>query len=397
VSQKPYPEYTASGVDWVRAPVPAHWATVKLGRLAKLRSGAAIDSGLVRESGPYPVYGGGGFRGYTDTFTNRRSHVLVGRQGALCGNTTIAHGPFFATEHSLVAHHQTELDIGWLAYNFEVMDLGQYAQSAAQPGLSADVLHSKRTIAPPVKEQRAIAEYLNRETAEINAFIAEQEELIALLAERRAATALRATLGREDAVNRGLLGRFLTKINRPAIVPGRVVTAFRDGAVTARSNRREEGFTVSASEVGYQGVAEGDFVFHGLDGFSGATGVSDSVGNCSPVYHVCAVNKEIDAEYAALYIRALGSSGFLGAYAWSVRQRAVDYRNWGVFSKLPVAFPGLEQQQDAVRRFQTAAREMDDAISDAREAIALSKERRAALISAAVTGKIDVRNHGGVE
>ncbi len=66
-----------------------------------------------------------------------------------------------------------------------------------------------------------------------------------------------------------------------------VVTAFRDGQVTLRSNRRTEGFTESIKEIGYQGVRKGDLLVHAMDGFAGAIGVSDSDGKCSPVCSVC--------------------------------------------------------------------------------------------------------------
>jgi type I restriction enzyme S subunit len=234
------------------------------------------------------------------------------------------------------------------------------------------------------------------ETGEIDAFIHDQEELIGLLQERRSAVLSRATLGRSDYVVQGHLGYFLRKLDRQAISGLGVVTAFRDGTVTSRSNRREQGFTFSDLEAGYQGVLEGDLVFHGLDGFSGAAGVSDSAGNCSPVYHVCYPSESVDAAYAALYLRALGTSGFLTAYAWSVRQRSVDYRNWQVFSRLPVEFPAVSAQLETVMKVREHLSEIDAAIADARAAMDLSAERRSALISAAVTGKIDVLERAGV-
>jgi type I restriction enzyme S subunit len=259
------------------------------------------------------------------------------------------------------------------------------------PAINASDLVAIKIAVPDGATQSSIANFLDRETAEIDAFIADQEELVRLLTERRVAVLLHHTLGLELST-RASLGQFLRKANRPVLGPN-VVTAFRDGQVTARANRREEGFTMSESNSGYQGVAVGDLVFHGLDGFSGAVGVSESMGCCSPVYHVCSAVEGVDPSYMALHLRALGVSGFLEAYAWSVRQRSVDYRNWMTFSKLPLALPKLSAQRTSVKEMEAAFAEIDLAVSDAREAIALSRERRAALISAAVTGKIDVRGH----
>lgn len=263
--------------------------------------------------------------------------------------------------------------------------------SGVRSTLNSDDLRKLRVPVPPADEQKTIVDFLDRETAEIDGFIADQEELIRLLAERRVAVLLHHTVGMEPST-RATLGRLLRKENRPVLGP-EVVTAFRDGQVTARSNRRDEGFTLSESDAGYQGVKPGDLVFHGLDGFSGAVGIADSTGKCSPVYHVCSTGDRADARYLAMHLRALGVSGFLEAYAWSVRQRSVDYRNWATFSKLPMALPEIGLQRKSVSEIESAFTAIDMAISDAREAIALSRERRAALISAAVTGKIDVREH----
>ncbi len=80
-----------------------------------------------------------------------------------------------------------------------------------------------------------------------------------------------------------------------------------------------------------------------------------------------------------------------------MRQRSVDYRNWSVLAKLPISVPSVADQRSAVLSINAETTVIDAAIVDAREAIALSKERRAALISAAVTGQIDVTDRYAAE
>lgn len=75
----------------------------------------------------------------------------------------------------------------------------------------------------------------------------------------------------------------LTLMLRTPDLHDEVITCFRDGEVTLRKNRREEGYTFSEKEIGYQGIEEGDLVIHGMDGFAGSIGVSDSKGKGSPV------------------------------------------------------------------------------------------------------------------
>ena len=78
----------------------------------------------------------------------------------------------------------------------------------------------------------------------------------------------------------------LTLLERPVESDDGVITCFRDGEVTLRSNRREEGFTFSFQEAGYQGIEPGELVVHGMDGFAGAIGISDSRGKATPVLNV---------------------------------------------------------------------------------------------------------------
>ena len=79
---------------------------------------------------------------------------------------------------------------------------------------------------------------------------------------------------------------------RPPQPDDGIVTAFRDGQVTLRSNRRTDGFTNALKETGYQRVHKGDLVIHAMDAFAGAIGVSDSDGKCTPVYSCCVPSNE---------------------------------------------------------------------------------------------------------
>jgi type I restriction enzyme S subunit len=403
---KPYPAYKDSHVQWIGS-VPTEWA-VEPGahrlRVAKEIVGERhpdYDRLSLTMNGVLP-------RSKTDrdglspssfaTYQVLRPGQLVFKLIDLENRATSRVGISDALGLVSSAYIAADVQRGWhprYAYYFYMAlyleGIFNVLGSGVRSTLNSDDLRSLRVPVPPKGEQKSIIAFLDRETAEIDEFITDQEKLVNLLRERRILVLLHQTLGLELGIP-ARLGRFVRKESRPVLGPN-VITAFRDGQVTARANRRDEGFTMSESDAGYQGVAAGDLVFHGLDGFSGAVGVSDSTGKCSPVYHVCSTMEDVDPSYMALHLRALGVSGFLEAYAWSVRQRSVDYRNWATFSKLPLALPRLDVQRASVIDVASAFAEIDLAISDAREAIALSRERRAALISAAVTGKIDVREH----
>ncbi|UYQ78203.1 hypothetical protein OF385_03315 [Glutamicibacter sp. JL.03c] len=252
------------------------------------------------------------------------------------------------------------------------------------------VLKTIDSYIPETDEQRAIADYLDQETTQIDVLVATQEELIRLLRERQAAIA-DAEFQRTEGKRTMTVRQTLVPLARRSVPGTGVVTAYRDGVVTLRTNRRADGYTMSAAEAGYQGVIPGDIVFHALDGFAGAVGIADSEGQCSPVYHVCSPRYDDDAEYLSLLIRYMGTSGFLSSQAPSTRQRSVDFRNWGTFARVPLVLPTVEHQKSFVEEYRQQTTQIDTLIAKAEEHIALAKERRSALITAAVTGQFDVR------
>lgn len=243
---------------------------------------------------------------------------------------------------------------------------------------------------PDFATQQQIVQFLDHETAKIDHLIAKQRELMDLLRLRNEANWHAAFTGFTPVKTRPLK-RLLTKLRRPALKGSGVVTAFRDGEVTLRSNRREEGFTFSETETGYQGVAAGDLVFHGLDGFAGAVGISDSDGQSTPVYHVCRLRDDEDnLRFVAYLLRYLGHSGFLATQAPNVRQRAVDFRNWQTFGQIPLSLPDPDEQERIVTGLDENAVEFLNTKTTIEKAIELLQERRSALITAAVTGQIEV-------
>lgn len=175
----------------------ANWKRIKLKYLVSLRSGDAIDAGDIKETGEYPVYGGNGLRGYTDRFTHEGSRVLIGRQGALCGNINYAAGKFWATEHAIVATIKQDFNTIWLGEALRAMNLNQYAQSAAQPGIAVEVIENLEVLVPPRATQDQIAHKLSANLAGVDGLIQSKQRLLELLSEKR-----RALIA--NAVTRGL-------------------------------------------------------------------------------------------------------------------------------------------------------------------------------------------------
>lgn len=252
--------------------------------------------------------------------------------------------------------------------------------------LQPEMLESMRVHLPDINAQREIAEQLDH----VDAMILRLDDLALKLREH--ANASLVELGRRlvGTGERVRLGLMLAKCARAPLPEDGVVTAFRDGQVALRSRRREEGFTMSASEAGYQGVEPGDFVFHGLDGFAGAVGVSEDRGKASPAYHVCSATELTSERFMAWAVRALSLNGFVESYSFSVRQRSVDFRSWDTFARLPMTYVPLAEQQritDHLDNLNGRINQMQTRVTSLRE---LLIERLSAHITHAITGREEV-------
>lgn len=288
--------------------------------------------------------------------------------------------------------------------------LGWWARSAFSSGLfaslasganiyhlSAERVRSLRILLPPLDEQRCIADFLDAEVAKIDSLVSKKLDLLALLEERIEGRILEwvgdSRVVNPDSSNPALpIRRLLSKVVRPAEPDQDMITAFRDGEVTARSLRRVDGYTLSATtDAQGQHVQVGDVVIHGLDGFAGAIGTSEAAGNCSPVYHVCIPRGGGNPLFFGRLLRVLAVCGYLGLFAVSTRERAVDFRNWDLFGRIPVPDVPLREQEE-IGAWISSARPLRVAVERSN---ALAEERRQVLITAAVTGQIDVSTASG--
>ena len=128
---------------------------------SEFKSGKNIKADSISESGEYPVYGGNGLRGYTSSYNHEGLYVLIGRQGALCGNVRSVNGKTYITEHAIAAAGNEKSNTSFLHYLFIKMNLGQYSDQSAQPGLAVNKLLKLKVLLPPISEQKKIAKLLS--------------------------------------------------------------------------------------------------------------------------------------------------------------------------------------------------------------------------------------------
>lgn len=181
---------------------------------------------------------------------------------------------------------------------------------------------------------------------------------------------------------------FLQLLSRPVKDDDDVVTCFRDGEVTLRKHRREDGFTVALKECGYQGVEPGDLVVHGMDGFAGSIGISDSRGKASPVLNVLDTSE--DKRYVMYYLRSLAMRDVFLALSTGIRVRSCDLR-WSKLGDIQYLLPPLSTQRKIAAYLDTRCAKIDEMVSDAKKTIEEYKAWKASVIFEAVTGKMEVR------
>lgn len=134
---------------------------------SRFSSGKTISASNVFNEGKYPVYGGNGLRGYTDTYNFDGECAIIGRQGAYCGNVKFFSGKGYMTEHAIVAVANQNNNSRFLAYKFTLMDLRRYAGQSAQPGLSVETLLDVEIDVPEKNAQDNIARVLSTIDAKI--------------------------------------------------------------------------------------------------------------------------------------------------------------------------------------------------------------------------------------
>ena len=156
--------FPAKGCDTPEIRFPGFtgaWEQRKLGELSSVfKSGDFISASEIAETGKYPVFGGNGLRGFTDRYNHDGEYVLIGRQGALCGNVNYSVGKSYFTEHAIAVKAGKANETRFLYYLFSTMNLGQYSGQSAQPGLAVGNLIALENVVPNKAEQSKISSIL---------------------------------------------------------------------------------------------------------------------------------------------------------------------------------------------------------------------------------------------
>lgn len=114
-----------------------------MGEIFAMKAGKSIPSSDILDTNPgeyFDCYGANGLRGYVAKPNRHTDNILIGRQGALCGNVCFAKGPYYATDHAVVVDNSPFFNTHFLFHLLTNANLNQYKTAGAQPGLSVEIL-----------------------------------------------------------------------------------------------------------------------------------------------------------------------------------------------------------------------------------------------------------------
>ena len=437
---KPYPAYKPSGVEWLRE-IPAHWEIKRLKYVAALNPSASelrklepdtevsfvpmesvgenggLDLSVTKDlsdvAGVYTYFGDG------DVVVAKITPCFENGKGSLAGE--LVNGIAFGTTELHVMRCRPELDKQFafyltLADAFRKLGEAEMYGAGGQKRVPESFIANLKHPLPPLPEQQAIATFLDWETARIDALVAKKDRLIELLQEKRTALITRAaTRGLDPKVpvkSSGvewlgeIPGHWEVKrlkyiadlINGAAFKPAEWGT---EGTPIIRIQNLNGGdeFNHTTRKLPMEFIAQkGDLLF----GWSGNRGTSFGPFRWwrEGEYYV---NQHI-FRVLPLNVRNVNREWFywvLKAVTFHVERQA-----HGIIGMVHVTrdklgaiyipfLPNVEEQQSIAAYLERETTKLDSLIAKVREAIECLRELRTALISAAVTGRIDVREEAG--
>ncbi len=411
---RPYRDYEESAVGSLGC-VPSHWSVLPLKRVCRLHYGdsLALDD---RVDGGVTVFGSNGPIGKHDQRNTQGPCVIVGRKGSFGKVSYSADATFAIDTAFFVDSRHCGEDIRWLYYALQSARLDAASKDSVVPGLDRQDAYAQLLAVGPMSEQRAIADFLDRETAKIDALVAKKERLIELLEEKRASLITRTvTQGLDFDVpvkDSGVewLGEIpmhweVGKLKSLAggTTVGIVVTPSKyyvnDGVPCLRSLNVSGGaidtedivfISQSANELHRKSrIYVGDIVVvrTGQAGTAAVVPGELDGANCIDLL-IVRRSKRILPKFMYYYLNS--SAAISQAKSKSVGAIQAYY-NTSTLSRLVVPDLPLDEQQEIVTCLDKTTKDLDGLVAKVQLAATLLEEFRAALISEAVTGKIDVR------
>lgn len=392
MTAKLYSSYKDSGSIWLNK-VPAHWKVAPLKRLLNIQNGA--DQKAVESEEGFPIYGSGGIFGYANQYLYDGKSVLLGRKGTI-DKPLFVDGKFWTVDTMYWSKILSTADPKFSYYLSTRIPFDFYSTSTALPSMTKGDLGSHIVAYPEVEEQQRIANYLDRETAKIDELIQKQEKLVELLIEKRASYI-------EKVITKGLnsnvkfkdsdilwIGEIPDKWTVKRLKFLADITTGDKDTVDADENG-EYPFFVRSQTIEKIGTFTYDCEAVLTAGDGAGVGkvfhyVSGKFDFHQRVYMISNF-REIKGKFFFYYLSSLFAKVALDGGAKST----VDSLRRHQFTNFPITVPSLDEQDEIIEHIETFSWRIDSLMERSKTSIDLLKEHRTSLISAAVTGKIDLR------
>ncbi|CAN5698212.1 restriction endonuclease subunit S [soil metagenome] len=424
-----YPKYKASGVEWL-GDVPEGWRLLKLGLIARSKGGAGFpDEHQGQTENEIPFFKVGDMVNADGSRVMRQANhtvsaatakalrafvfpaqtIVFAKVGAalLLKRYRLLGQPSCIDNNMMGMSLGSDVEVDFLLYVLPLLDLTLIVNPGAVPSINEGQISSQRIILPPPDEQTAIAEFLDRETGKIDELVAEQRRLMELLKEKRQAVI-------SHAVTKGLNPHAPMKpsgIEWLGDVPEgwevrKVSQLFRAGKGKNGQMLTKEFCGANQGDYPvYSGQTENEGVMGTWDQFEfdfGEGGVLFSTTVGAKAMHLRQLFGRFSLSQNCMIIWPTSTRcvtrffyyHFQPLFQW---QRSMipdhmqpSFRMEDLYA-CAMALPSLKEQQAIVEHLDTELAKFDTLSAEAQRAIDLLQERRTALISAAVTGQIDVR------
>lgn len=415
-----------SAASWLRE-IPAHWAEkpfvytvresgkkntgMKEANLLSLSYGRIVQKDINASDGLLPE----SFETYqiiepgivvfrlTDLQNDKRS-----LRSALCTERGIITSAYLAVD-------PCGIEPRFFAYLMRAYDVQKvfYAMGGGmRQSLKFEDMRRLPIVAPDLLEQEQVVAYLDHETRRIDDLITEKGSFITLLKERRVAeTSYAVTKGVNpnasmkpsevawlgdvpehwDTVRLGVIFKEADRRGDPThpVLSVSIHDGVSDEEVADEDRLRK--VALSEDRSVYQGVMPGDLVYNMMRAWQGGFGAVATEGLVSPAYVVARPLSDARTKFIELQLRTPQAVEEMRRYSKGI----ADFRMrlyWEHFRNVRVALPSPEEQDAILANIERETTRIDGLIHETEHSIALLKEKRAALITAAVTGKIDVRN-----
>jgi type I restriction enzyme S subunit len=417
-----YPAYKDSGVEWL-GDVPENWKLCRLKFMAKIKNGQ--DYKAVEVENGYPVIGSGGQFSYASEFTYDKASVLLGRKGTIDKPLYIDE-PFWTVDTMYYTEINKNIYPKYLYYLALTIQFGRYSTSTALPSMTQEHLGNFIFAIPDYElDRKQIAQFLDHETAKIDTLIEKQQRLIELLKEKRQAVISHAVtkglnpnvpmkdsgvewLGDvpegwevkrlkdvlSEPVKNGLFkkkeqfgaGSFLVNVS-DLYVDNNFINVETLGQVITTPDEKKM-YKVKAGDIFFvrsslklEGIGRSACVLENHD---------DVVFECHIVN--ARPNKQLmSSKYLTRYLNSVSVSQEFVSRSKTTTMTTIDQ---GSLVTINVVIPPQKEQFEIDNYLDQQLDKMNRAEGYALNSINLLIERRTALISAAVTGKIDVRDWG---